>query len=518
MTNMSHWRTQMRKLVPLFLFIALLIVSLAPQSASAQVERGEGSVYIRPHVGISYYMGDNEKSPFNFDGGMFDTLPYNLGVELGYQFTSDYSLGLAIRTGDYNQITDFEVPTDTKDHPTTRWGVALIARKLLSQGKIAPYWMAGLNVGGGSTYVYSVACANNGACVEDSDNMAYGVTFGLGLDFYINRSTSFFLQTVLDAQTPDGNPDGSVNDNFGVDFLGAHSAGIKYNFKRVTPVELTDMICPIDAVDTGAPVTFTASMNEDATQPVNLLWTFDGDGSAEGMTVSHTFARTGEYNVGVTATNGNGKYTSVMTCPVTVKDPCLPAQITSMRASNMSPDTETAVSFSANVSGSEGTYHWMFGDGSMSMDENPTHTYEEAGTYTVVLEIKNCAGTIRREMTITVDPYEAAICREITEMNSAYFDRNSSALTEEGRAALQENLEILLECPNLNARVEGWASAGERRPQELSDDRARAVEQFYVDNGVTAGRLVTTGMGRSGMGSKKEGLSQFRRADTIPVR
>lgn len=73
----------MKKLVLLFLFTALTAAGLLPQSASAQVERGSETVYIRPQVGISYYMGDNEKSPFNFDGDMFDTFPYNLGAELG---------------------------------------------------------------------------------------------------------------------------------------------------------------------------------------------------------------------------------------------------------------------------------------------------------------------------------------------------------------------------------------------------------------------------------------------------
>jgi len=507
----------MKKLVLLFLFTFLALAGLAPQGAVAQ-ERGAETVYIRPHVGISYYMGDNERSPFNFDGDMFDKFPYNLGVEVGYQLTPEYSVGLAFRHGDYTQITDFEVPTDTRDHPTTRSAIQLIARKLLSQGKIAPYWMAGVNVGWGETFVFSATCANNGACATDSDNMAFGATVGFGLDFFINPATSFFLQTELDAQAPDGHPDGSVNDKFGVDWLGSHTMGIKFNLKRVTPVELTDMVCPIETVDTGAPVTFTASHNADATSPVNYLWTFGDGSSAEGMTASHTFDRAGDYTVGVTATNGNGKYSSVMTCPVTVADPCIPAAITSMRASNMSPDTQTRVSFSANVSGTEGEWRWDFGDGNTAVGANPVHTFSEAGTYTVTLEVENCNGVTRRTMTITVAPYEAAICREITEMNSVFFDRNSSALTDEGRAALEENLEILAECPNLNVRVEGWASAGERRPQELSEDRARAVEQFYVDNGIAASRIMTTGMGRSQEGSKKEGLSQFRRADTIPVR
>ena len=510
----------MKKLVLLLLLTATAAIGLSPNVATAQVDRGSETVYIRPRVGISYYMGDSEKSPVNFDGDMFDKFPYNAGLELGYQFTPSYSVGLAFRYGDYTTITDFEIPTDTRDHPTTRWGVSLLARKLMSSGKIAPYWAAGINVGGGDSYVFSVACANNvvGSCVTHNE-IGFGLSAGFGLDFYINPATSFFIETGVDTSRPDDAADGSKDNGFtGMDFLGHNSFGLKINFNRVTPVEVADLICPVEAVDAGSPVTFTGSVNAKATQPVSYLWTFGDETTAEGMTVSHSFPRAGDYTVGLTASNGNGKYTSTKTCAVTVKDPCLPSQITSMRASNMSPDTQTAVAFSANVNGTKGTYRWDMGDGTKMTGEAPSHTYSKAGTYTVTLEIENCAGVVKRTMTITVNPYEAAICREITEMNAAYFARNSSALTDEGRAALKENLDILLECPNLNVRVEGWASAGERKPQELSEDRARAVEQFYVDNGVSASRLVTTGMGRAGTGSKKDGLSQFRRVDTIPVR
>ena len=103
----------------------------------------------------------------------------------------------------------------------------------------------------------------------------------------------------------------------------------------------------------------------------------------------------------------------------------------------MSPDTQTAVEFSANVTGTDGEWRWDFGDGSTGTGASATHTYSEAGTYTVTLEVENCNGVTSRTMTITVVPYEAAICRELTEMNSAFFDRNSSAITEEGRAQLQ---------------------------------------------------------------------------------
>lgn len=505
----------------LFLLLSTLLISgIATETASAQVVRGAESLYLRPHAGLSYYMGDNEKSPFNFDGDMFDSLPYNAGLEVGYRFSPTYSLGLRFATGAFTQITDFEVATETADHPNTRWGVGLIARSLISQGKIAPYWQAGLSLGGGTSYVHSGGCAGNvaGACAEQNE-ISYGGHLGFGFDFHVNPSTSLFIETGIDIRTPDMASDGRDNNGFGgLDFLGAHTAGVTFNLKRTVPVALTDMVCPAEVVDAGTPVTFTASYNENATAPVTFNWDFGDGTAAQGMTVTHAFDRAGDYTVDVRASNGNGAHESAMSCMVSVKDPCIPAAITAMRASNMSPDTQTSVTFSASVTGTDGEWRWDFGDGSTGTGANPSHTYAEPGTYTVTLEVENCAGVTRRTMTITVNPYEAAICREITEMNAAFFARSSSALTEEGRAALQENLDILVECPNLTVRVEGWAAPGERRPQELSEDRARTVEQFYMDGGVAASRIVTSGMGRSGQGSKKEGLAQFRRVDTIPVR
>ena len=502
------------------LLSALVIIGGITLPAYAQVNRSSESVYVRPHAGISYYMGDNEKSPFNFDGDMFDSFPYNAGIEVGYQFNPSYSLGLRVVTGAFTQITDFEVVTETADHPNTRWGVGLIARKLISDGRIAPYWQAGLSLGGGTSYVHSGGCAGNvaGACAEQ-DELSYGGHAGVGMDIFLNPGTSLFVESSIDIRTPDMASDGRDNNGFGaLDFLGAHAVGARFNLKRTVPVELQDLVCPVDVVDAGTPVTFTASHNANVSAPVVFEWAFGDGSSAQGMTVTHAFDRAGDYTVDLRATNGKGAHESTRSCVVSVKDPCIPAAITAMRASNMNPDTQTSVAFSASVTGTDGTWRWDFGDGNTGSGANPSHTYAEAGTYTVTLEVENCAGVTRRTMTITVDPYEAAICRDITEMNVALFDRNTSTLNEEGRAALRENLAILVECPNMNVRLEGLASPGERAPQKLSEDRARVVEQFYIDGGVAASRMVTTGLGRSDQGSKKEGLAQFRRVLTIPVR
>jgi PKD repeat protein len=46
-----------------------------------------------------------------------------------------------------------------------------------------------------------------------------------------------------------------------------------------------------------------------------------------------------------------------------------------------------------NLSTGGGTYHWDFGDGSFSQDENPVHTYATSGNYTVNLTLTNDCGT-----------------------------------------------------------------------------------------------------------------------------
>jgi outer membrane protein OmpA-like peptidoglycan-associated protein len=103
-------------------------------------------------------------------------------------------------------------------------------------------------------------------------------------------------------------------------------------------------------------------------------------------------------------------------------------------------------------------------------------------------------------------------------MSAAFFDRNSSVLTAQATAALQENLDILQECPNMSVRVEGWAAPGERNAQQLSEDRGRAVEQFYRQGGLAASRATVQGRGRVSGVTQKDGASQYRRADSIPLR
>ena len=273
-----------------------------------------------------------------------------------------------------------------------------------------------------------------------------------------------------------------------------------------------------DRLETNESGTFQATTNEEAKPPVMYQWSFGDNASGDGNPVTHTFTQAGTYTVSLTASNRKGKGTDSGQTTVVVVDPPVSAQVITLLADPTNPDTRSAVRFGANVRGDAPiTYAWSFGDGTTDNGAAPIHTYDRPGNYTVSLSVSNKAGSDSRTLSITVAPYEANYCAELAEMNTVFFERNSSVLTAEGERALGDNLDILQDCPNLNVRVEGLADPFERNPQELSDDRARAVQQYYTDQGVAASRINTRGKGRAGGGSKKSGSEQFRRADTIPL-
>ena len=272
-------------------------------------------------------------------------------------------------------------------------------------------------------------------------------------------------------------------------------------------------------LETNQSGTFTATANEDAKPPVDYSWNFGDNATASGNSTDHAFDAAGTYEVVVTATNRKGKASVTADHNVVVTDPPVAAEIVAIVTSATTTDTQTPVNFSANVRGDAPlTYAWSFGDGKSSGDPSTSHTYPEAGSYVVTLELTNAHGRDARTATITVDVWEADFCADLAEMNSTFFERNSSVLTDRGTEQLADNLDILTNsCPNLNVNVEGHAGPFERKPQSLSDDRARTVMQYYVDNGVEARRVNAHGLGRAPGTSKKSGAEQFRRADTIPA-
>lgn len=516
-----------RYLTPLFAGLVALL--LFPDWAQAQV-RPEGTLFIKPRIGVASHFGDTEKSPFNFN---FDNwkvdgkIPFSLAGELGYQFTPGVSLALGYQYADYPLIWRYgpEVPPNAEDDDSKRMTAQLLLRLKAggATARVAPFLTLGGNVSFGGNDG-PAAPAPPGILESET---AFGPVVGAGLDIVLNDRTSFVFEWISNFTFPDKAIDGREESIIGdedssfapFDMLNSLSLGLQFNFKSAfTPVDVLAIDCPT-TLTTEQTGNFSATVNEKATQPVEYTWNFGDGQTGAGMMGSHRFTQPGTYTVTFTASNARS--TDSESCTVTVTPPPVPAEAVSITSSPTAPcvPDRAVVNFSANVRGTQPvSYSWDFGDGTTGTGATPSHTYREAGTYTVTLTVRNEFGENTRTMQLNVSTCEPEYCRTVTEMNAAYFDRNSSTLTDAARASLEENLQILRDCPNLCVRIEGFAGPGERNADQLSEDRANAVRQFYIDNGIDASRINAMGMGMvGGQTSKKDGAGQFRRADSIPM-
>ena len=496
----------------------LAALLLAASTVSAQFVRPEGTLFLKPRVGISSYLGDNEKSPVNFNGDGFSVaFPWGLATEVGYQLSVPFSVSAALQIGNFPVITQFPPPperleNDVAEDPTLRTSLQLFGRYTFAtaEQRVAAYLNFGL--------IYSFGSATQNTppsfAAEESAS-AFGPLVGVGLDVALNTQSSFFAEINSGIHFGDDQLDANSGNGFGgTDVLSGIGVGFKFNFRKaVTPPMNLMLECPGGPVIAGQSATFSAILNEGITSPLETDWDFGDDATAEGTTVTHTYTAGGVYTATFTASTEAG--TDSVDCVVSVLSPAEIVTVTADRLFVSSCDVDPAINFSVNARGDLPiTYSWDFGDGNSSDMESPVHTFGEIGTYEVTLTVRNQAGEESRTMQITVTDDRCFNC-DISQMNSVFFSRNSSVLSPEGRDQLSENLEILSNC-TFNARVEGHASRDERNVQRLSEDRARAVTQFYVDNGIDASRLNSAGMGAGGQTTKKSGGIQFRRADTIP--
>jgi outer membrane protein OmpA-like peptidoglycan-associated protein len=273
-----------------------------------------------------------------------------------------------------------------------------------------------------------------------------------------------------------------------------------------------------DTLETDETGTFEASIQNDADEPLTYTWDFGDGSSGSGLLTTHSYNSPGQYAIRFEAGNEGGSDGDTISVRV-VPQP-QPASITSVNATPNPVDEGEQVRFSSNVQGDTPiTHRWQFGDGFQASGQSPTHTYDEPGQYTARLEASNNVGSDSRTVTVRVNRSLPEVCTTVSELSSAFFERNSSTLTEEARGSLQENADILSQCSNLSVRIEGFAAPGERNEQALSEDRAEAVADFYQNNDVPGSRMTMSGQGQvEGVTTKKGGTRQYRRADSVPER
>jgi len=140
-------------------------------------------------------------------------------------------------------------------------------------------------------------------------------------------------------------------------------------------------------------VDLTCDFTDTSTDDVGVVsWSWDfGDGTTSPQqSPSHVFAAGGTYPVTLTVTDGGG-LTDATSADVTVTEPPPPPPNQPPVASFTYSCTGLTCDFTDTSTDDGGIVArlWDFGDGGWSDLANPTHTYVNAGTYTVALLVED---------------------------------------------------------------------------------------------------------------------------------
>ena len=150
-------------------------------------------------------------------------------------------------------------------------------------------------------------------------------------------------------------------------------------------------------------VDFTDASTDDGTI---ASWSWDlGDGNTStDQNPTHVYAAAGTYTVELTVTDDGG-LTGTTSQDVTVTEAggnVAPTAAFTFAATDLSVDFTDA---STDSDGTIASWSWDLGDGNTSTDQNPTHVYAAAGTYTVELTVTDdggLTGTASQDVTVTV--------------------------------------------------------------------------------------------------------------------
>lgn len=161
----------------------------------------------------------------------------------------------------------------------------------------------------------------------------------------------------------------------------------------ITVTELPAPISNFTANVTSGTVPVTVSFtDQSANTPTSWSWNFGDSNTSTVQNPTHTYTSAGSYTVTLNASNVGGSNISMQAGFITVtEEPSAPlADFTADVTSGTAPLT---VSFTDQSANTPTSWTWDFGDGGTSTSHNPAHTYTSAGTYTVILNATNAAGS-----------------------------------------------------------------------------------------------------------------------------
>ncbi|WP_152053757.1 PKD domain-containing protein [Tautonia marina] len=171
----------------------------------------------------------------------------------------------------------------------------------------------------------------------------------------------------------------------------ADQGGVNSTFalNALSVVEVTPLLIDAGADRTGMegkPISFEATAS--GAGPFEIVWEF-GDGSTQtgSLTPTHTYLDNGTYTATVRVTDAYG-ITSTDSLKVTVDNVAPAASLSGPSSGQAFVPLQFAASAtdSSPIDQSAGfDYRWLFGDGTQAIGQNVSHTFAEAGTFTITM-------------------------------------------------------------------------------------------------------------------------------------
>ena len=151
-----------------------------------------------------------------------------------------------------------------------------------------------------------------------------------------------------------------------------------------------------------SPTEFTNTSDQGSAPLVGYAWDF-GDGQTSILEdATNTYALVGNYNVTLEVTNSDGCVDSysenVQISPLPAPDFSITSTLCQYESTSFSDQTVAFIPIS--------TYLWNFGDGQVSNQQNPTHTYNTDGDHIITLTVTDqigCADFIEKTRYVTPD-------------------------------------------------------------------------------------------------------------------
>jgi parallel beta-helix repeat protein len=137
--------------------------------------------------------------------------------------------------------------------------------------------------------------------------------------------------------------------------------------------------------------------------PIEWAWDFGDGGVSSDQNPVHIYTDAGTYPVTLTVQNSAGQSMLLKRNLISVSA-AVTAPVAAFRVSADEGTDPLTVQFTDLSTGDPTGWYWNFGDGETSHEQNPTHTYHGARTYTVSLQASNDGGSsvATREDMVTV--------------------------------------------------------------------------------------------------------------------